>query len=119
MGKSKRKNKSKRRKRKRYDRAVGYRRHTIKRAEQKLGISFSDELRYEILMLIRAQKGERFVKLTNSRVLHEIITSDDRVFYPIYSKSLGEIVTLLDKDHAEKLFTEKDSPQIGGGRSGG
>ena len=98
---------------------MGYRRHTIKRARDKLGIHFTDELRTEIIQQIRKNKHVRHIKLTTSRSLHEI-RCIDKYYYPIYSKTTKEVVTLLDKEHAERLFAENNTtPGPEGGRPRG
>ena len=117
--KYRKKNRRRRGKKRGYTREVGYRRHTAKRAMQKYNIFYTDELRGKLLRQIKGQKSLRATKLTHSRSLHEV-TVEGGTYYLIYSRTTKEIVTLLEKGHAQRLFDEKNtSPRPEGGRPKG
>lgn len=80
-----------------------YREHTNNRTVERYGICMTRQRRNKILRRIRQGRTTRQKSLTNSRTLHEVCV-DDIMFFVIYSKTTKEIVTVIDRKYAEKLF---------------
>ena len=80
------------------------RRHCANRAEERFGLVYTDHLRKEIIKAIREGRATFVCRLTRTRSFYDDAVPGHPEIRVLYSKSTGEIVTMLDKrkiDEAE------------------
>jgi len=80
------------------------RKHCANRAEERFGLVYTDYLRKEIVKSIREGRATFVCRVTRTRSFYDDAVPGHPEIRVLYSKSTGEIVTMLDKrkiDEAE------------------
>ena len=80
------------------------RKHCANRAEERFGLVYTDYLRKKIVKYIREGRATFIRRVTRTRSFYDNAVPGHPEIRVLYSKSTGEIVTMLDKrkiDEAE------------------